>query len=544
MNTNKIYIKTWAALKPYEKQAKTDLYYLKICNEVKRAIVKNSKTFSLNIFLEPEEIDTLCCFLTSYFEDVISGTNIWNSFVRMHRRLYEKPIPFYDTSEYYDEEVNIQDVSFLIWYFLNTVQDEEFIGPLNDSIIAASEDIFEVFDNAWEYAPENDILKTFYSIDENETDFYTARSLIDALLFNTYLFLSDTAVDLSIKENEIIEEVGEDENLLSYLNDNRDNFVHNGHTRLLALRGTDWISEILTEQHPLSKHFKNLSPKITGYFFYKGQDEQDIFIEHIASGKKFNMTKKSFDHYQSLKEIDAILFMGIVQWMGEWWFSGIFFSTSFNADLVLDEKNSINSRKTVSFLDNEENELEEILEEQLIAFKDFNGGSQIAFMNADQIDSFLADYMQYYNESLGKTEEEIKEAKKRARKEGYFGNKDKKSHFEDSEEHALVFFNPKSGPEIALTITSAFPDDQNPYYSEEESEDHIIYLLLAEELSPELVRFCIENYKDKLPLFKRIIGKTYLENLDFILRFSKRKNYHTKPQITLTGKNYRNDLEK
>ena len=86
MNSNKIYIKTWAAFKPYDKQAKTDLYYLKICNEVKQALVKNPKSFSLNIFLEPEEIDTLCCFLTSYFEDVISGTTIWNSFVRRHRR--------------------------------------------------------------------------------------------------------------------------------------------------------------------------------------------------------------------------------------------------------------------------------------------------------------------------------------------------------------------------------------------------------------------------------------------------------------------------
>lgn len=537
MSTNKIYIKTWAALKPYDKQAKTDLYYLKICNKVKQALVNDKASFSLHFFLQSDEIDTLSCFLTSYFEDVVSGTNIWNSFAHMHRRLYDKPVPFYDTSNYYDEEVNIQDVSFLIWYFLNTVQAEEFIVPLNDFIIAASEDVFAVFDKAWEYAPENELLKKIYTIDESETDFYTTRSLIDTLLFNTYLFFPDTAVDLLIKENEIIEESGDDENLLSYLNDNRDNLIHNTHTRLLGLRGNEWISEILTEQHPLSIHFKNLSPKITGYFFYKGQNEQDIFIEHIASGKKFSLTKNSFEHYQSLEEVDTILFMGIVQWMGEWWFSGIFFSTAFNADLVLDEKDSISSIKEVNFLDNKENDIEEILEEHLKAFKDFNGGSQIAFMDATQIDSYLAKFMEYYNKSLGKTEEQYEEAKGRARREGYFGAKVKNAHFEDSEEHALVFFNPKSGAEIALTIISAFPDDQNQFYNEEESKDHLIYLLLSEELSPELVRFCIENYKDKLPLFKQSAGKLYLENLDFILRFSKRKNYHTTPQIALTGKN-------
>jgi len=35
---NRIYIKDWLELKPYEKQTLTDSYYLKICNDVKKAI--------------------------------------------------------------------------------------------------------------------------------------------------------------------------------------------------------------------------------------------------------------------------------------------------------------------------------------------------------------------------------------------------------------------------------------------------------------------------------------------------------------------------
>jgi hypothetical protein len=43
--------------------------------------------------------------------------------------------------------------------------------------------------------------------------------------------------------------------------------------------------------------------------------------------------------------------MGIVKWMDEWWFSGVFVQTPFNAELVLDEKNSLKSRIAVDFLD-------------------------------------------------------------------------------------------------------------------------------------------------------------------------------------------------
>ncbi|NLN24186.1 MAG: DUF3843 family protein [Bacteroidetes bacterium] len=99
----------------------------------------------------------MSCFLTSYFEDLISETNIWNSFVRTHQRLYRKQLPFYNLYQYYEEEINPQDISFLIWYFLNTVQEENFITPFNDFIVETAEKIIDVFDKEWEFAPENEI---------------------------------------------------------------------------------------------------------------------------------------------------------------------------------------------------------------------------------------------------------------------------------------------------------------------------------------------------------------------------------------------------
>ena len=55
-------------------------------------------------------------------------------------------------------------------------------------------------------------------------------------------------------------------------------------------------------------------------------------------------------------------------------------------------------------------------------------------------------------------------------------------------------------------------------------------------LSTELAMYCIDNCKDKLPFFKTDVGKTYLEDVDFFLRFGKKKNYYSEPLITHTGK--------
>ena len=267
--------------------------------------------------------------------------------------MYNKQLPFYILDEYYEEEINPQDISFLIWYFLNTVQKEKFIAPFNDFILEIAEKVMEIFDEAWDNAPENKYLKTFYQIDKNEEDFYIARNLIDTILFESYLFHPDTWQKLREQELKIIENRKDEKNILMFLNENRDSTLHKSHTRLLSLKGKEWASGILGNNHPLSKDFLTLSQRIIGFFLYKGQDDYDIFIEHIASGKQIKLTKKSFDHSDILKEVDTILFMGVAQWKDEWWFSGVFFQQPFNPDLILNERNSFESRIAVNFLDHQ-----------------------------------------------------------------------------------------------------------------------------------------------------------------------------------------------
>ena len=101
-------------------------------------------------------------------------------------------------------------------------------------------------------------------------------------------------------------------------------------------------------------------------------------------------------------------------------------------------------------------------------------------------------------------------------------------------EDRLVFFNPGSGVEMAFGISSAFPDPNNPFYDAEMSREDTLSLLFSREFSKELVLYCVEQYGEQLPFFQEDPGRKYLQDLDFLLRFWKVENYHTKPQITFT----------
>ena len=203
---------------------------------------------------------------------------------------------FFDTSDYVEDEINQSDVQFLIWYFVNNIQNDLFISPYSDFIELFGRGVFELLDKAWDYAPENNILKSYYTIDDNEKDYYIARQLINRILLQSYLFYPDTSIDFIDQEITIIEENGMDQHLQEFLMENRDLFLHESHTKLLAFSGKEWAAELIGESHPIFPAFKDMSPRIWGYFFYKGQDDQYTEIEHVASGKRFSITKKSFDY--------------------------------------------------------------------------------------------------------------------------------------------------------------------------------------------------------------------------------------------------------
>jgi len=542
---SKIYLKDWLILKPYQKQAPTDIYYLKVCNKVKQAL-ENSRLSSILATYLPaktinEELNMLACFLTSYFEDLISETNLWLAFTEKHLEMYGKPLPFYDTTEYCEGEINQQDISFLMWYFINCVQEENYIEAVNEIFENTAEKVMDVLDAEWETAPENEVLQAYYYIDEYQENYYAVKQFIEVILFDSYLYYPDTGLKLALKEQSLEEENAENENFKIYVYDNMTNYVHSARTQLLSLSGKEWAAAILGEHHQLSEALLSMSERLTGLFLYKGQDEEYIHIEHIASSKKFAVTKQSMEQAHLLKTVDTIVFMGIVQWKNEWWFSGAMFQQPFNADIVLDQKNSDISRKAVNFLDTS-GTAEEHVQTYLDHFLQFNKGNQIAFMPVDQIDGFINDFFEYHNNALQLTKKQREEIYGQTRKDGYFKKNLKSTYFsenyKDNTESGLVFLNPKSGLEMAIGLNSAFPLPNNPFYNIQESEECIFSLLEDRQFSKELVMFCIEHCKDDLLFFNNNgLGKRYLKDTDFLLRFWKAETYHSKPNVTLIDNN-------
>ncbi len=534
-----IYIKDWLTLKPYASVGQTDLYYLKICNEVYKNLDNHIKLLLYN-YIEEKDIKMLCCFLVSYFEDIISETNLWFSFKLKHKELYNKTLPLFVTEDdYFDDEINHEDIALLGWYFINSIQQDSFISPYNDFIQDIASYTMQVLEKEYEYAPENKKLKAIYILNPKKASFYEVREFIQTVFFGSYLFYPDITFQEQLEAKEIIEEnKNEDTQLIeSYLRELHETFTFNKRSSLLALKGQEWAGLILGKSHPLYQSTIELSEKVTGFFLYKKQNKTSVFLEHIASGIPFEMCKESFDYYNELNN-DDILFIGLIKWDNQWWFSGTYVKQEFDADLVLDQKNSPEARAKVNFLENNKT-IKTVLKNKEKVFLEYNNGNLVAFMEVKKINSFLESFITFYNSSFGLSKQDRDAAKKRAKQDGYFGMEDNRVNIldsqEDENEEAIVFYNPNSGIEIYFDIINAFPDKNNPFFTEIFRDD-IIRLLVSPDYPIELVHYFLKHFKNKISLLNELPFKDYLENIDFLLRFWKKENYFSKSSLVFTGK--------
>ena len=523
-SNRRIYLKQWQALKPV--QGSTDPYYVKLCNKVKQAMLSSAYATYLAEHLDEDSVDELCCFLVSYLEDLVSGTNFWNTFVRLHQEQYGKPLPFYATEEYYEEEINIQDVSFLIWYYINCSQQEVFLSFESRFIFFIAHEVMEVFDEVWETAPENDDLKAYFQISASETDYFTVQDLMNRLFFDAYLFHPDTTRRLTDLLDPVVQRYADEEDPTIFVQDAIDYFLFSFRSRLLALNCREWAAAVWSDKYPLSEDITRMSTRITSRYFYKGQDAGHVFVEHIATGIPFKLTQENFGDTDGLDREDEILLMSLIQWKDEWWSAGMYTVYEHDSDTVTRERNSTDSRRAIASLGDQK-----LIQGQLARrhekFVAFNEGTPILFMKLGEMRSYFDGFLALPDEGKPTgSEEQVPD-----RVESVVGERLRVLQNPDLDEEAigLLFFNPQSGPELVIGVNEVFPLDHNPFYlaEHEEVEQKVNRILQHPEISTELAQYFVGQAGAKLPFFAAGIGKTYLTDFDFMLRFWKYDEYDT-----------------
>ncbi|MFN8258465.1 MAG: DUF3843 family protein [Bacteroidales bacterium] len=503
-----VYIQDWMKFHPLTKQSKCDNYYLGISKEVYEILNKDDY-LDLLYGLEEENYKDFACFLTCYFEDIISKIGIWKTFISAHSELYNRFLPFYRLDEYFEEEINPQDIYFLIWYFLTEYFLDEFLIPEDKLVIELGNEIYEIFDRDYESAPENLLLKNFLTIPHEETDFFKIREIMDWYFINSYLFhfkeyeFESEIEELINSEDEIILK-----NVEALATDYRDQLTLNSTSSLLAFRAKDWLARFLGSDHPLYQSILELNKRITGIFLYKGEDDESLILQHLATDNIIHVTKKSMEAGQDFEVDKTFIFINLIKWQKEWWFTGIYSVYDYDEKVLEEEKHSAESLS----LFQEEGKEDKLLNSLFKSFLEFNDNKPIAFFeNGVKVREFVSSFIHYHNNKT-----KAKELKAQ-------GLHNLLKEFPEDKENldVILFFSLEKGLELLLGLAHNIPDKLNSTYQPNPKESILDYFHTPH-CSPYLLNYLLLNYPEMIKELEKEMGGNFVgENADFLIRYMK-----------------------
>lgn len=292
-----IYPKEWVALRPYDVADEADRYYVQMANNAVRVLEKSA----MRDFFDGD-LDLLRkagVYLSMWFEDICSNLGIWQTVNRECAKRYGAVLPFYDTSEYYEGEVNVQDLALLLWHFMQTFADPgTIINPENAGLIETAADLADLFDNEYETAPENTRLRDFIHNPAVADDWWKCRELIEWFYLYSYVFVGSFE-DVADAVEELLDSYNDMDASVPDLSwDIMDKkfyllkieHIFGGRHNLLSLTAAQWCGKITG--NPV---FDTVHRYPTSYYLYKGLTDNGTFmLQDMCDGKEYEVENNSY----------------------------------------------------------------------------------------------------------------------------------------------------------------------------------------------------------------------------------------------------------
>lgn len=469
--TNFITTSEFRAMHPDTVVFDSDVYFTSLANKILRALQSEkemAKDFG-EYFLRQFALKS-----AAYLEDVVSGWGLFNGFRKLHLQLNGKKLPFYTLDdEYYDDEINLADVQFLVWTTMqedfNHDKDGRFLNPENPGIAFMSAIIFDVLEDEYETAPENKrICELLHEWEYN--DFFSFREILKWLCYNSYLSTNNvqntlTEMKISVRKNSRKNQTFSADKIIYLLESNA---VLNYVCTPLSVKAIDWFRAITTNENILKKS-EHLACRPFQTYKIMGGNEKTINLLPFGDNETMlQLSRESINflddnstrEFQAGKEaIQAVL----VFFDGLWQINGISMFLKMDEQVEIQENKKKKSEK--QHYENALYSHNEILK--------YNKNKPIAFLkNCDEWKKF---WLGAFPDTPNIDE--------------YFD----KNPYKD-EENILLFSYPKNGMFILPDAAALIKYPNNKLYDKQTAQESGIALLTGDYPAPlEFLEFIIDN---------------------------------------------------
>lgn len=489
----KITLNEWLEIHHYNKSTVTDKYYIEIANNI-NSIWENSKV----PFTIPENIvKRICMYISAYFEDVISNFGLWRTFVEKHKFLYNSWLPFYtQKEEYYDDEINLIDIKFIIWYSIQQLAGKathKIFPPFIKGLDNLSECIYNYLDNQFEKAPVNESIEKLFEREEVYNNFYELKNLLNWFFCHAYLIEPSTQAKIMENQNFVNNQFknasNEQKNMFMYgiMQDT----IFTYPCGPLSLKVNDWLCSMVGKNHPNFDNYRKMEVKPTMHWLVNDIDENSITLSCINKNEVIKVNRNLFKDTDKFQTGKTVLACGFVKYQEKTYINGIV------------TVNDISMYKNIQ-KQPDQSQMDFIHKNVYDKFTSQNNGKEIAFFSSlDDLKDFLIKKMGWPEDT-----------------DQQFKNLEKNRNF-------TVYASEDKGLMISTDIAEFIKHEDNPMYNQDEAKLKSFFLLVNKGQCPiDMIEYFIDN--DMLPDASFITDyesndyekgkKLVKDNYDFIVR--------------------------
>lgn len=373
MKTKRIYPKEWSEWHPYKKTTPVDSYYADLATDIYSYLTPIQAEQKL--FETEEDTRRFCICLTAWFEDVISGTGIWQTFTSECKRLYRSYLPFYRlTKNYYPDEINLEDVCFLLWHHLQQTHTGCVFNPKNPYLCAVARELYQLLCDDYEVAPDNVQLQEYLDPDRDFRNFQDYYSLLHWFHYNCYFS--------AFNKNELEEEIKDilkDETLplehaevLMITSETEISFK--SRKGFLSYTSPQWIAKLFSD-NAYVETLSNVKEEEFSYYKIVSEDNEYSYADDLCNDLKgLPILKKSLDRKHAPKVGQII--------------SGSFVTYGnvlCQCGMLLPVNEGPTLRESIKRMKNESAAAKKAREDALIAYEEFmeaTGGKPFVYFNS------------------------------------------------------------------------------------------------------------------------------------------------------------------
>ena len=140
----------------------TDRQYAELANDIYKMMYKEMG------FMDDFELKNACISLALYFEDLHSGTRLFETFTKLYKEMFGRYVPFYSSESADSPQARLDAMKFMLWHAIAAERNGMMLNPTNLGLANMAERLLNLWDERKDNIQPNEELADYLYAEETQ----------------------------------------------------------------------------------------------------------------------------------------------------------------------------------------------------------------------------------------------------------------------------------------------------------------------------------------------------------------------------------------